>query len=285
MQSIISIIKKEGIYSEKIQKINANTEILDEPIFENKKYKLIDVIDNRLEPSKSISNKCKFCNGTIKYEHHLLDKTTNKCYSIGADCACECLNIYDFKTKAVYDSLTTTYLKIKQWKQRHKTTYENLEALSKLDHPFYNPFVNAIKRQELSNEDIDVIDSANIKALKNDAEYIVLLMRLNDMESLKQSDSNTVHSLVDRINTGKYLSESQRKLIKAIYSKNNPSYYIAIKNAYKFIEALKNDKYKYNEVFKVWYKVIQQDELQTEKTTLAIYGIKKEQIEISPKYD
>lgn len=285
MKSILAILEKEGVDSEVIKKINESKEILDDPILENKEYKLIDVVDNRLETSNAVMSKCFFCNGETKYEHHLLNKKTNKIISAGSNCACEALNIYDFQTKGKYNKLTAGYLKQKQWKMLNPEINQKLERIKVTNHPYFKVFANAIKQYILSADDIQYINQINIKAIENDQEYIEILEGLLSRSDVKPKEKEIIKSLYGHVCEGKYLSQKQKDLISSLNEQEKVNYIVAVHNAFKFVKTLKQEGYIYDKKFKVWHKVVTPEKLKSEKVYLAVCGIKPEQITISPKND
>jgi hypothetical protein len=165
--SIISILRKRRAlrrrasrrikYAEALQLLKA---------YENNNLKIKTLIDNKLQPNKSISNKCTLdgCGHPIRYEYVLVTIDTGIEKVVGSTCVAVMLDLSKEQIKE-FSKIETTmkdFHDMLLWRKTNMDVWEKLQEIKKLNLEWFKPFWEEVDFSRLHPEDEDFIRSLSI---------------------------------------------------------------------------------------------------------------------------
>lgn len=265
---IITIISKYGINSRRLSKkypVKYEDAIQAIKEYQNSDLKIVDVIDNKLYPSKSVSDHCqiKGCGKAIRYEYVLENKTSGERIVAGSTCVWPTLGFSKLQKKEFigFENVIKEHHEMLLWKKDHMDIVYKLNRLQSERFTFYRPFWEEIEHSRLTEEDEKYIESVDVDKLIEEREEKkrraaerkaarVAYLNANDAQKAQMdADYNKViealqsllndnpknyfyKSLMDQHNRGWKLSPRQINSVKKNVNKN---WY------YKKIKGTKND--------------------------------------------
>lgn len=222
--------------------------------YQNSKLRLIRVIDNQLNPNKSISSKCQVphCGKSIRYEYLLENKETGEKIVAGSTCVWELLNLSEQKIKDFrkIEKTIKNFHKVIEWRRKNEDVYNKLMKLKKNNVTKFREFWEEIEYCPLCDFDTEYIRNLDIdkeiekhnKKLKgknfkknipnisgeDDDNYEKVINSLNEL--LKEYPNNKFYKSLKEQSLEKVLTKKQiwcikkgmNKLYFEKYVKNDP---------------------------------------------------------------
>lgn len=144
-------------YAEALQMLKA---------YENGELKLDRMIDNKLNPSKSLSNQCKIegCGQKIRYEYVLKSKVTDEQIIAGSTCVWVMLGMSDEEIKEFIKIETTIkdFNEMLIWRKSNMDVWNKLGELKAAGLEWFRPFWEEVEFCKLHPEDESYIRTVDV---------------------------------------------------------------------------------------------------------------------------
>ena len=170
--SLIHIIRKYGLGSSRLSlkcRIKYEDALKKMKSYESAELRIVDVIDNHFEPSRSISHHCQIesCGQVIRYEYVLENKITGQRIVAGSTCVWPLLGFSEIQKKEflkMEEVIRERHLVV-EWRQSHQDVLERLQVMRANQFWQFRPFWEEVEYTRLTNEDTDYILSIDLERL------------------------------------------------------------------------------------------------------------------------
>lgn len=176
-KSIISIIRRYGISSRRLSprcRIKYEDAIKGIKAYENSEMKIADVIDNVLNPSKSVSCHCQLpgCGMKIRYEYILENKLSHDKLVAGSTCVWPTLGFSELQKKEFrgFEKAIKEHSEMIEWSNEHQDVIDKLNRLKAENFTYYRAFWEEIEYSRLTDEDTTFIESVDVDKLIQERE-------------------------------------------------------------------------------------------------------------------
>lgn len=169
---IIDIIRKYGLSSRRLSPrahIKYEDAIKKITEFESASLKIVDVIDNGLFPSKSISCRCQMpgCNHRIRYEYVLENKISKDRVVAGSTCVWPALGFSELQVKEFkgLETVLKEHHALVEWSNEHPDLIAKLNRLKDEGFNQFRPFWQELEISRLTDKDTEYLKTVDVDEL------------------------------------------------------------------------------------------------------------------------
>lgn len=169
---IIDIIRKYGLSSRRLSPrahIKYEDAIKKITEFESASLKIVDVIDNGLFPSKSVSCRCQMpgCNHRIRYEYVLENKISKDRVVAGSTCVWPALGFSELQVKEFkgLETVLKEHHALVEWTNEHPDLVDKLNRLKNEGFNQFRPFWQEIEISRLTDKDTEYLKTIDVDEL------------------------------------------------------------------------------------------------------------------------
>ena len=172
---LIYIIRKYGLGSSRLSlkcRIKYEDALKKMKSYESAELRIVDVIDNHFEPSRSISHHCQIesCGQAIRYEYVLENKVTGQRIVAGSTCVWPLLGFSEIQKKeflTMEEVIRERHLVV-EWRQSHREVLERLQVMRANQFWQFRPFWEEVEYTRLTDDDTNYILSVDLERLVNE---------------------------------------------------------------------------------------------------------------------
>ena len=174
---IIETLRKYGVNSKRLNprcKIKYEDAIKAIKAYESADMKIAEVVDNVLEPKKSVSCHCQLpgCGMKIRYEYILENKISKERLVAGSTCVWPTLGFSELQKKEFrsFEKVIKDHSELVEWSNDNPDIIDKLKRLKDEKFFYYRAFWEEIEFCRLTDTDTDFIRNVDVDKLIEDRE-------------------------------------------------------------------------------------------------------------------